>query len=190
MFGQTTIDAASIIDKANARIAAGAEILCGTKPSSNWREDPPGSGRIFCDTTDGSFLVMDLTKASAPRPAKMQPPRKVAVMSQFVCDPEDELAPSPPLPQEMWHDGPPPVRGDGALVVVILKPEAEMCAAYEHYGHPVIVHCWEVKLKTTVNPLRLEYADVLRWSEWKARTLQPPQPSPVTPFVDSVAPRH
>jgi hypothetical protein len=61
-----------------------------------------------------------------------------------------------------WHDGPPPSEvTDGSLAVVILKRGI----ALEHYGDPVIVHQYGYKLKTTVEPTRIEYEDVLKWAE-------------------------
>lgn len=60
-----------------------------------------------------------------------------------------------------WKDGPPPVADDGSCVLVILRPNC----GHEHYGKPAVVTRWASKLKTTVDAVRLDYDDVLRWAE-------------------------
>lgn len=68
----------------------------------------------------------------------------------------------------IWTPGPPPNTDEGKLVLVRLKYDRKTFRTehgHEYYGEPVIVECWNTKLKTTVAPLRLEYADVAEWSE-------------------------
>lgn len=62
-----------------------------------------------------------------------------------------------------WVLGEPPesVRG---LIIVILKSETS--GNFEHYGDPVIVNHWGHKLKTTVDPIRIELSDVAKWQPW------------------------
>lgn len=64
-----------------------------------------------------------------------------------------------------FKTGPLPVRDDGALALVKLSPEAMAAQSIEYYGDPVVVSRWSGKLKTTVDPLRLAYKDVVGWIE-------------------------
>ena len=67
----------------------------------------------------------------------------------------------------MWNDGPPPVKDDGTLILVILKDEfiTPDCKPFEYYGDPIAVHCWSSKLKTTIDAVRLEYDMVKYWKQ-------------------------
>lgn len=64
-----------------------------------------------------------------------------------------------------FESGPLPVRDDGALALVKLRPEAMAACGLEYYGQPVVVSRWSCKLKTTLDPLRLSYEDVAGWIE-------------------------
>lgn len=58
-----------------------------------------------------------------------------------------------------------PNRDDGALALVILSQEAAEARKLEYYGQPVVVSRWSAKLKTTIEPVRLGYEDVIGWLE-------------------------
>lgn len=78
---------------------------------------------------------------------------------------------NPPNDGLPWTPGPPPEKDDEALAIVIMKPETQdTTLPVEHYGQPAIVHRWSTKLKTTVNPTRLAYEDVLCWMPWPPPT--------------------
>lgn len=64
-----------------------------------------------------------------------------------------------------FNAGPLPVRDDGALALVKLAPEVMAEKGFEYYGQPVVVSRWSGKLKTTIDPLRLAYEDVVGWLE-------------------------
>lgn len=64
-----------------------------------------------------------------------------------------------------FRTGPLPVRDDGALALVKLSSEAMAARSIEYYGDPVVVSRWSGKLKTTIDPLRLAYEDVVGWIE-------------------------
>lgn len=59
-----------------------------------------------------------------------------------------------------WVDGPPPVRDDGGLVLVILRDGVQV-DGQDHLGNPITVTRWSSKLKTTGGAHRLSYDDVL-----------------------------
>lgn len=67
--------------------------------------------------------------------------------------------------RNQFNSGPLPVRDDGALALVTLRPETVAARGLEYYGEPVVVSRWSGKLKTTLNPLRLSYEDVAGWVE-------------------------
>lgn len=90
----------------------------------------------------------------------------------------------------VWTPGPPPRHDDGTLVLVRLKASATL---YEHYCEPIIVSCWLKKLKTTVEPLRIEYEDVALWMPMPsvhlrahASTGQPAYPEDLTRWADEL----
>lgn len=62
-----------------------------------------------------------------------------------------------------FNTGPLPVRDDGALALVKLSPAAMADRGLEYYDQPVVVSRWSGKLKTTIDPLRLAYEDVIGW---------------------------
>lgn len=64
-----------------------------------------------------------------------------------------------------FQTGPLPVRDDGALALVKLSPEAMVSKGFEYYDQPVVVSRWSSKLKTTIDPIRLAYEDVVGWIE-------------------------
>jgi len=68
-------------------------------------------------------------------------------------------------PSIEFQTGPLPVRDDGALALVKLSLEAMASRSLEYYGQPVVVSRWSGKLKTTIDPLRLAYEDVVGWIE-------------------------
>ena len=63
-----------------------------------------------------------------------------------------------------WVEGPPPVRDDGSLAIIILL-QGVFIDDQPVYGKPVIVSRWCAKLKTTAGAFRLDYDDVLRHIE-------------------------
>jgi len=50
------------------------------------------------------------------------------------------------------------------LAVIWLKEDSD----FEYHGDPVIVNCYETKLKTTVDPIRIGRDDVLSWEPLSA----------------------
>lgn len=60
-----------------------------------------------------------------------------------------------------WVDGPPAMRDDGGLAIVVLTSGVQI-DGQDHYGLPVIVTRWSGKLKTTAGSHRVSYVDVLR----------------------------
>ena len=62
-----------------------------------------------------------------------------------------------------WTPGPPPTADDGSPVLVMINGMSlpEDC---EYYAMPIVVSRWASKLKTTIDAIRLEYDDVLRWA--------------------------
>ena len=62
---------------------------------------------------------------------------------------------------QLWIAGEPPRYDDGRTILIKLKESAY----FEYYGEPIVVTCYGNKLKTTVDPIRVEYSDV---KEWKA----------------------
>jgi hypothetical protein len=67
-----------------------------------------------------------------------------------------------------WNPGPPPEADDGSCVLVILKDDYE---SSEYYGDPIVVCRYSSKLKTTIDPIRIEYDVVAKWADlpenWK-----------------------
>ena len=58
-----------------------------------------------------------------------------------------------------WRTDEIPSWDDGRLVMVVLREDCGI----EHYGAPAIVTVYEIKLKTTVHPTRIDRPQVLRW---------------------------
>ena len=69
-----------------------------------------------------------------------------------------------------WQEGPPPSspEWEGRCCLIQLKQPSED-VPFEHYGDPIVVRIYGYKLKTTVDPIRIEYDHVARWAEldWK-----------------------
>jgi len=59
-----------------------------------------------------------------------------------------------------WRTDTIPPYDDGRLAIVVLREDCGL----EHFGHPIIVSVWETKLKTTVEAIRIDREQVLRWA--------------------------
>jgi len=68
-----------------------------------------------------------------------------------------------------WHPGPPPETLDGALVLVVLRPELfapdNPRPWDEYYSGPVAARWWCHKGKTTFGQWRINPDDVVRYAE-------------------------
>jgi len=58
-----------------------------------------------------------------------------------------------------WRTDEIPAFLENRLALVVLREDCGL----EHYG-PVLVHVWPSKLKTTVEPIRIEREQVLKWA--------------------------
>jgi hypothetical protein len=82
----------------------------------------------------------------------------------------DEVAeilavPSPIYEELLLHRGRLPVCDDGSLALVVLDAQRMKDRGIEYHGQPLVVSRWSGKLKTTVNPMRLDYDDVVAWRD-------------------------
>ena len=68
-----------------------------------------------------------------------------------------------------WHAHRMPPFDDGRLALVVLRDGCGL----EHYGDPVVVSVWSSKLKTTVEAIRIDREQVVRWM-----LLERPSPRP------------
>ena len=62
-----------------------------------------------------------------------------------------------------WRKPPIPKRMEGRTALVVLKKAVMVMYGYEYNGHPVSVTVWLDKLKTTIDPIRLEHCWVDYW---------------------------
>ncbi len=61
--------------------------------------------------------------------------------------------------QLKWRTDEVPPFNDGRLLLVVLREDSGL----EHYGDPIVVSVWSVKLKTTVEGIRIDREQVLKW---------------------------
>ena len=69
-------------------------------------------------------------------------------------------------------DGEPPVRDDGSLAIVELRKRATV-DGQDHYGQPVIVARWNVKMQTTGGARWVEYLHRYRVKENRPQQQHP-----------------
>lgn len=71
--------------------------------------------------------------------------------------------------------GNPPVRDDGAPVIVLLDREKIAARGIEYYGHPVVLVRWETYAYATLDCQRISYDEIIAWLD-----IAPPEsPEPV-----------